>query len=123
MSDDFKLTRAAGLRITNPSTWPGMMNANQDVVRAAEVEAWLASAPDAWGYEGPGGEVCASWEIADSDTDEKRTLTAKVVCVRKRHGDTAESLLREFMDSVDWTGSEVQESLRARARQLLAKGE
>lgn len=107
----YPLCRQAGLNVTNPVNWPGACNINQDMVLAATVESLLMNAPVVYSLH-------HMWapDKMDYDTKQARLLLIEPLT----NPDTAESLLREFVEH--WGPKDYLGSVCDRAKKLLGGG-
>lgn len=84
----------------------------------------LGEACEVRGYAGPGGEVCANWEIPDSDTDTKRSLKGLIIAIRPIAQESEErKMLRRLVNAfkINPTQYKMQDIAIEAAEELLAK--
>lgn len=122
-ADQFPLTRALGVEVQKEVGFENVRSGKTSevyYVYAADLEKALESAPVVTSY----GER-NEWYANGAKGMQQDTHTARLVCIQEIAKDTAESLLREYVERVGdghspcWHSWEEKHSFIERARRLL----
>lgn len=93
---DLKLLKSAGLEVLEAYYFPG--NPASPCIRADAVAKLLREAPVVYGLDKNDGKAYVIWRSVDNFAGGPATHSAKLICITPIVKDTAESLLREFVE-------------------------